>query len=512
MKRTMTLLLVLTLLLALPATAVAGINIVINSQEYAFDPPPMIQESRTLVPMRAFFEALGADVSWEAETQTAVGVREGVEVRIPIGSTRPTVNGQRASIDVPALIFENRTFIPLRFVGEALGDQVGWEGSTRTITITKGDGVPKITPLEVDDDQDQLVVHFIDVGQGDSILIESPGGKVVLIDGGPRTAGQKVVSYLKKAGISAIDIVIGTHPHEDHIGGLIEVLRHFPAREIIDPGVVHTTKTFEDYLTVIDQRGIPFTEGRAGMSRDLGAGAVMQINHPSSPSSSHLNDASIVAKVTYGQMSFLFTGDAETASEREILFQSRVSPKSTVLKVGHHGSRTSTTQAFLDAVAPRYAIIMCGAGNRYGHPHQEVLDRLSAAGVHVFRTDIHGTIVMSATTDSVVIETLVHDTTPIPVPDPGYVPVPEPGPEPAPAPTPGPAPTPAPAPTPTPGRVNINTAGFEDLQEIIHIGPARAEEIITLRPFRSLDGLTRVTGIGPARLKDIKEQGIAYVE
>jgi len=491
MKRTVTLLLVLTLLLALPASAMAGINILINDQGYTFDPPPMIQEGRTLVPMRAFFESLGADVRWEAETQTAVGVREGVEVRIPIGSNRPTVNGQATLIDVPAQIFESRTFIPLRFVGEALGDNVAWDGSTRTITITEGDGVPKITPVE---ELDELKVHFIDVGQGDSILIESPSGRIVLIDGGPRTAGEKVVSYLKKAGISAIDIVIGTHPHEDHIGGLIEVLRNFPVREVIDPGVVHTTKTFEDYLTIIDQRNIPFTEGRAGMSRDLGAGAVMQILHPSSPSSSHLNDASIVARVVYGQMSFLFTGDAEEKSEFEMLARSNIQLNSTVLKVGHHGSRTSTSQAFLDAVNPNHAVIMCGKDNRYGHPHQEVLSRLAAAGVQVLRTDIHGTMVMSATKDAVIIETLVDDTTPRPAPDPGYVPVPEPGPE------------------PVLGRVNINTASLEELQEIVHIGPARAEEIIRLRPFSSVDGLTRVTGIGPARLQDIKDEGRAYVE
>ena len=127
----------------------------------------------------------------------------------------------------------------------------------------------------------EMAVHFLDVGQGDSILIKSDN-VVILIDGGPRSAGQKVVSYLKKAGISSIDLVISTHPHEDHIGGLCSVLQEFPVKEVIDPGIVHTTKTFEDYLDLIYSKNIKFTEGRAGMSRDLGGGSSSKyfILHP----------------------------------------------------------------------------------------------------------------------------------------------------------------------------------------------------------------------------------------
>ena len=130
------------------------------------------------------------------------------------------------------------------------------------------------------------------------------------------------------------------------------------------------------------------------MSRDLGGGAKMDLRHPSSPSSSHLNDASIVAKVTFGQVSFMFTGDAEQASEERILLQSQVQPTSTILKVGHHGSRTSTTAAFLQALDPKVAVIMAGKGNTYGHPHEETLQKLTDAGVDIYRTDIHGTIVI----------------------------------------------------------------------------------------------------------------------
>lgn len=167
-----------------------------------------------------------------------------------------------------------------------------------------------------------------------------------------------------------------------------------PVKEIIDPAVVHTTKTFEDYLTIIDEKDIKFTEGRAGMSRTLARGVRMDILHPSSPSSSHLNNASVVVRIVFGQVSFLFTGDAEREAEREILNRG-YELESTILKVGHHGSRTSTTTAFLNGVKPEVGVIMCGANNRYGHPHEETLDNLTKAGVKIYRTDIHGTIVIS---------------------------------------------------------------------------------------------------------------------
>lgn len=248
----------------------------------------------------------------------------------------------------------------------------------------------------------QLKVHFIDVGQGDSILIQAPSA-VILIDGGPRAAGQKVVDYLKQAGISSIDLVISTHPHEDHIGGLISVLESFPIKEVIDPAVAHTTKTFEDYLTLIDEKDIIFTEGRAGMSRDLGGGARMEILHPVSPSSEHLNNASVVARLTFRETSFLFTGDAEEEAEAEILRRG-ASLKSTVLKAGHHGSRTSSTKEFLQAVAPEVAVIMYGAGNPYGHPHEETLEKLAEAGVQVYRTDLDGTVVIITDGNSCSVE------------------------------------------------------------------------------------------------------------
>jgi competence protein ComEC len=252
-----------------------------------------------------------------------------------------------------------------------------------------------------------LYAHFIDVGQGDSILIHLPDNRFILIDGGPRAAGKTVVNYLKQQGVKELALVISTHPHEDHIGGLIEVLKAFPVKEVMDPAVVHTTKTFEEYLTLVDDKEIPFTETRAGDSRNLGSGIRLEILHPSSPSSNHLNDASIVAKITFNQISFLFAGDAEQDSEGQILLRSDIQPKANVLKVGHHGSKTSTTKGFLEAVSPAVAIISAGANNSYGHPHQETLDKLRAptATSQVYRTDMNGTIVVR--TDGMALDVTV---------------------------------------------------------------------------------------------------------
>jgi competence protein ComEC len=237
-----------------------------------------------------------------------------------------------------------------------------------------------------------LTIHFIDVGQGDSILIQTPA-QHLLIDGGERSAGPTVVNYLRGQGVKALDLVISTHPHSDHIGGLIDVLKAFPVKEVIDPAIIHTTKTFEEYLTLIEQKNIIFTEGRAGLSRELGDGIFMALLHPYKPSDAHLNDASVVTRLEYNQVSLLFTGDAEIISEREMISRG-ADLRSTILKVGHHGSSSSTSPAFLDAVNPVAAVIMVGAENKYNHPHTEIINRLQKTGVDVYRTDLNGTIIV----------------------------------------------------------------------------------------------------------------------
>ena len=350
---------------------------------------------------------------------------------------------------------------------------------------------PEIETKSQDASLGYLKVHFIDVGQGDAVLIQTPSINM-LIDGGDR--GSTVVDYLKAQGVSSLDLVIGTHPHADHIGGLINVLQSIPVKEVIDPGVVHTSKTFEDYLTLIDIKDIKFTVGRAGMVRDFGDGAAMLIVHPTSLDNANINDTSIVVRLTFGQGSFIFTGDAERLSEEQILTRG-YDLKSTVLKVGHHGSNTSTSTSFLDAISPKVAVIMVGEDNRYGHPHNETLSRLINAKIDVYRTDIHGTIVITTNGQTFEVnQKQPYQYNPPKIPEPpaaGNVAESIPGPQ--------------------IQKININTASIEKLQEIIHIGPVRAQEIIKLRPFKSVDELAKVSGIGSVRLADIKNEGKACI-
>ncbi len=261
---------------------------------------------------------------------------------------------------------------------------------------------------KTDTDNALLEAHFIDVGQGDSILVIAPNRKTILIDAGDRKESQTVLSYLGKQLIDKIDIVISTHPHADHIGGLIGILDKITVGLVIDSGYPHTSKTYEDYLTRIEQKDIPFTLARSGDVIDLDPSVSIRILHPGKgkkiESYAKANNASIVIEMVHGQVGFLFTGDAEKEAESEILECSDFSGIQ-ILKVGHHGSRSSSSDQFLQVANPSVAVIMCGAGNPYGHPHQETLDTLKRRNMDIFRTDLHGDIVIRSDGQTYTVET-----------------------------------------------------------------------------------------------------------
>ena len=234
-----------------------------------------------------------------------------------------------------------------------------------------------------------LAVHFIDVGQGDSILAESDG-HYMLIDAGENDQAGTVISYLKAQGVTKLDYVIGTHPHSDHIGGLDKVIDTFPVDKVILPPVEHTTKTFEDVLDSIASRGLKITKPAPGDSYDLG-NASFTILSPVKDYGNDLNNWSVGVRLTYGDNSFVMCGDAENQAEEDIIKNGAVL-KADVLKAGHHGSSTSTSDAFLKKVSPSWVVIQCGKGNSYGHPHKETMEKLKKAGCQVLRTDEEGTI------------------------------------------------------------------------------------------------------------------------
>lgn len=241
----------------------------------------------------------------------------------------------------------------------------------------------------------ELKVHFLDVGQADSILVQLPNGQTMLIDAGNNSDADFIVSYIKKAGIKKIDYLVGTHPHEDHIGGLDAVIKDFEIGKVIMPNKTHTTATFKDVLTAIQNKGLKITKAEAGKVILDENGLSIAILAPSGSSYEDLNNYSVVIRVTFGKTSFLFTGDAEDISESEMLARS-ISLKADILKVGHHGSNSSTSKAFLKAVDPTYAVISVGTDNDYGHPTPETINKLKDAGVETYRTDKDGTLIFTS--------------------------------------------------------------------------------------------------------------------
>ena len=236
-------------------------------------------------------------------------------------------------------------------------------------------------------------VHFLDVGQADCILVQS-GALYALIDAGNNTDSRIILQYLNNLGISRFEYVVGTHPHEDHIGSLDTIINTYDIGKIIMPKVQADTNTFEDLLDSIAAKGLKVTTPQPGSIYNLGD-AELQILAPNGSSYEETNDFSVVIRLVFGNTSFLLTGDAESLSEQEMISKG-YTLQADVLKVGHHGSASSTTTSFLSKVNPLYSVICVGVDNTYGHPSPSTLQRLNNAGVTVYRTDINGTIVFSS--------------------------------------------------------------------------------------------------------------------
>lgn len=340
-----------------------------------------------------------------------------------------------------------------------------------------------------------LKVHFIDVGQGDSTLLQFSDHEqeyAILIDAGDFT-GTEVIDYLKKEKIKVVHLAIGTHPDADHIGQLDEVIHSFDVGEVWLSGNNSDSDTFAAVLEAINREDVNYHEPRSGEQYDIGPLA-LYVLHPKEITGDG-NKESISIKIVYGNISFIFTGDASIESEKEMIDRG-MDLKADFLHLGHHGAATSTSERFLEAVSPKIAIYSAGADNPYGHPDIDVINRIKSRGIKIYGTDIHGTIVVATDGRNFTINTereeklqnkTVSDNETGKQNDEPNKKISE------------------------NGCIDINNAPIEELEKIIHIGPERAKEVMEGRPYQSVDDLIKIKGIGKARIADIKEQDLACV-
>ena len=251
---------------------------------------------------------------------------------------------------------------------------------------------PSSAAAAVDTVEAPFEMHFIDVGQALSVLVECDG-QYMLYDGGNVDDGSLIVSYLQSQGVEQLEYVFCSHAHEDHVGGLAAALAYFPAYHVYSPVTEASTKCFKDFVKYTQQQGLQVEVPAVGTTWPLGGATVTMVGPVAQYSDT--NDTSIVLRIEYGSTSFLLTGDMEKTAETDLV-NSGVNLRADVLQLGHHGSSTSTGYLFLNSVLPEMAVISCGVNNKYGHPHEETLSILRDAGVDVYRTDLQGTITIGS--------------------------------------------------------------------------------------------------------------------
>jgi len=368
---------VIVFVLSYAAYASYEVKILINGENLICRENPVIIEGSTLVPMRDVFEALGAEVKWNDAERSASGLRDGVLVTIFPDSGEVLKNGEKLDIPSGSRIINDRLMIPLRAVAESFGYSVMWNGKDYTVSIS--DSAP-------------LKTHFLDCGQADCMFIELPDGKCMLIDAGESAFGEGLADFIRSMGYSKIDYVVATHPHSDHIGAMAYILENFVVEEFFMPEVSHNTKTFENMLDALSKNGCKCSYVSAGSVIEDSLYGIYVLA-PLKTDYSRMNNYSAVIKLEYKGVSTVFSGDAEIDSEEEMI-SGGTDIDADVLKIGHHGSATSSMEEYIDAVSPESAIISVGDGNSYGFPSVLVTNRLEKRGIDIWRTDKNGNIRM----------------------------------------------------------------------------------------------------------------------
>lgn len=270
------------------------------------------------------------------------------------------------------------------------------------------DFISENSSINIDKTGKGLILHFIDVGQGDCTLVEI-NGRFALIDAGEYSERDRVISYLSDAGVKSLDYIIATHPHSDHVGSLAEVIRNFETSALICTNAP-SSSSWEYVMDAADERGVPYEVPSPFEVYQLGSANITILSPSENAVYSNLNDYSIVTMIEYGNSSALLTGDAERVVEKELVNGS-YNLSANILKCGHHGSSTSTCSQFLDAVSPDAAVISCGKNNDYGHPHKETLSALKYRNIPIWRTDISGTVIATSDGEQFIFTTSSESTT-----------------------------------------------------------------------------------------------------
>lgn len=362
-------------------------------------------------------------------------------------------------------------------------------------------------------DRPTVSIYFFDVGQGDAALVQTADGKSLLLDAGPVDSASRLATKLAALGITQLDAFVLTHPHADHIGGALALVKRFPPKVVLDPGFSHPSTVYAEFLEYVEKSGISYRQPRKGLAVKLGVHAKFDVLAPEDPflsgTRSDANSNSVVMTLRVGDVSVMLTGDAEAETERRVLRAADATALDVdVLKVAHHGSAHSSTSAFLGYVKPEVAVISCGASNRYGHPAPEAIHRLSAAGAEIFVTAKLGDIVVHTDGTNYSVDTITfgaQEVTAVVLPGMGQ----------------GAAAAAANAPAGPPAGtaalpvlsdhaqgLDINAAGQEDFETLPGIGPAKARAIMQQREsrggFASVEDLREVKGIGAKTFEQLR--------
>lgn len=373
MKRKWLLLTILVLLVVWAAPALAATEVTLDEEKIFLSKEPVLENNRLLVPLRAVSEALGAEVKYDNDNRTVRASRHGTFLRLTLDSDQAYVNDLPVTLEVPAKVVNGTTMVPLRFVAETLGLDVKYEE----------DNIALIT-------RDYVKIHFIDVGNGDAIYIRLPNNQNVLIDAGSTITGKDVLQVLRENGVDDIDLLISTHPHESHMGGIPSILETYKVKQIIDSGAAEGTATYMKYSSMISQGN--YKHSVADKQKVNLNGATLEILSSRDETwSRDLDGKSVVSLLTIGEVRFLFMADVSFPYDRELKITGPVE----VFKAAFQGGQTSTSQQFLNKVTPETVIISVAKSNTSGFPHDDTLARISEAGAQIFRTDLNGDIVVS---------------------------------------------------------------------------------------------------------------------